>query len=96
VVGCEERDGRRGIKPLCARREERRWLTAYVILNMSGEKEHVRFNLAPLKLTDKAQTMLTTMHGMPKELALADVELEPFAVFIGRVDSRCCPIRRTP
>jgi alpha-glucosidase len=56
-----------------------------VILNMSGEKQHVRFNLAPLKLAARAQTMLTTMHGMPKELALADVDLEPFAVFIGRV-----------
>ena len=57
-----------------------------VILNMSGERQHVRFDLTPLKLGVKAQTLLTTMQGVPKEVALAEVALEPFAVYMGRVN----------
>jgi hypothetical protein len=30
--------------------------------------------------------MLTTMHGVPQELALADLDLEPFAVYMGRIN----------
>lgn len=57
-----------------------------VMLNMSGEQRHVRFDLTPQKLGAKAQTLLTTMKGVPKEMALADVVLEPFAVYMGRIN----------
>ena len=56
-----------------------------VVLNMSGEKQHVRFDLTPQKPEVKAQTLLTTMQGEPREIALGGVDLEPFAVYIGRI-----------
>ena len=56
-----------------------------VVLNMSGQKQHIRLDLTPHGLTDKAETIVTTMHAVPKTVALADLELEPFAVLIGRV-----------
>jgi hypothetical protein len=62
-------------------------------LNMSGEQQHVRFDLTPLKLGAQAQTLLSTMHGVPKEMALADVVLEPFAVYMGRINGSGSSVR---
>jgi alpha-glucosidase len=56
-----------------------------VILNMSAQKQHIRFDLAPLQLASRIRPTLTTMQGVSKELALSDVEMEPFGVLIGRV-----------
>jgi alpha-glucosidase len=64
-----------------------------VMLNMSGEQQHVRFDQTPLKMGAKAQTLLTTMPGVPKEMALADVVLEPFAVYMGRINGGGSSVR---
>ena len=53
-----------------------------VVLNMSAEKQHVRFDST---VGTQAQTLLTTMHGVPRQVALGGVDLEPFAVYMGRV-----------
>jgi len=55
-----------------------------VILNMSGQKQHVRFDLTSLGLANQTETIVTTMNGAHGVIALGDVDLEPFAVLIGR------------
>src|SRR5437667_82247 len=57
-----------------------------VILNMSGSEQKVSFDLAGQGFASgKATTLLTTSSGHPKEAALSEVTLEPFAVYIGKL-----------
>ena len=56
-----------------------------VVLNMSGERQHFRVDLTSLRLPNKARTVMTTLRGVPEEVVLGDVALEPFGVFIGRL-----------
>jgi alpha-glucosidase len=60
--------------------------TLVVVLNMSGERQQVRLDLSPLKLRGRAQTVLTTMRRAPHEMALDELDLEPFAVYLGRIN----------
>jgi alpha-glucosidase len=57
-----------------------------VVLNMSGSEQKVSFDLAGQGFASgKATTLLTTSNGHPKEAALSEVSLEPFAVYIGKL-----------
>ena len=57
-----------------------------VVLNMSGSEQKVSFDLAGQGFASgKATTLLTTSSGHPKEAALSEVTLEPFAVYIGKL-----------
>jgi alpha-glucosidase len=56
-----------------------------VVLNMSGQTQRVRFDLKALGLANQAQVLVTTMHGGRGTIDLGDVELEPFAVVVGKV-----------
>lgn len=56
-----------------------------VVLNMSGQRQHFRVDLTSLRLPNKARTVMTTLRGVPEEVVLGDVALEPFGVFIGRL-----------
>ena len=57
-----------------------------VVLNMSGSAQKVSFDLAGQGFASgKATTLLTTSSGHPKEAALSEVTLEPFAVYIGKL-----------
>jgi len=58
-----------------------------VILNMSGQKQHLRFDLTPLGLSSEVKTVVTTLHVRPDTVDLGSVEMEPFGVLIGRVRS---------
>jgi alpha-glucosidase len=62
--------------------------TLVIILNMSAERQRVHFDLAPLALSNQAKGLATTMPERRGATSLRDVELEPFAVFIGRVSRR--------
>jgi hypothetical protein len=52
---------------------------------MSGQEQHVRFDLATSGLSDQAQTLVTTLRGVRAATDLTDFDLEPFGVLIGRV-----------
>jgi len=56
-----------------------------IILNMSAERQRIDVDLPTLGLPNKAETLLTTMHDVPREQTLSQLDLEPFAVYIGRV-----------
>ncbi len=57
-----------------------------VVLNMSGTEQKVSFDLAKQGFSGgKATTLLTTLSTHPKEVPLAAVSLEPFAVYIAKV-----------
>jgi alpha-glucosidase len=56
-----------------------------VVLNMSGQRQHVRFDLKPLGFVNQAEILVTTLGLKAKTTALGDVDLEPFAVLIGKV-----------
>ncbi len=56
-----------------------------VVLNMSAEPQKVSFNLTPQGLSStEAKTLLTTMIGM-NSANLSQMNLAPFAVYIGEV-----------
>ena len=57
-----------------------------VILNMSGQPQHLHFDLTSLGLSNQAKTLASTMRAGPQAIALSDVDLEPFGVLIGRVN----------
>jgi len=55
-----------------------------VVLNMSGETQKVRFDLAPQGFSsNEAKTLLTTMSGMQGKIT--EMTLEPFSVYMGEV-----------
>lgn len=57
-----------------------------VVLNMTAHAQNISFDLSPQGLHGKmADTILTTMRRSPKEMPLRQVQLEPFAVYIGSV-----------
>ena len=58
-----------------------------VVLNMSASEQHASFDLAAQGVKAKqASTLLTTLKSHPKQLSLSSVTLEPFAVYIGRME----------
>jgi glycosidase len=60
--------------------------TVLVVLNMSGEKQKVSFDLTRQGISAaRATTLVTTMSAHPKEVTLSDISLEPFAVYIARI-----------
>jgi alpha-glucosidase len=57
-----------------------------VVLNMSGTEQRVNFDLGKQGFSiSTAKTLLTTLSARPKELALSQLLLEPFAVYIAKV-----------
>ena len=55
-----------------------------VVLNMSAEPHTVSFDLASQGFASShAKTLLTTMPKIPGEVALANMDLAPFSVYIG-------------
>lgn len=57
-----------------------------VVLNMSGQKHKVAFNLTSQGFADaKASTMLTTVKASTKEGSVSSITLEPFGVYIGKI-----------
>jgi alpha-glucosidase len=62
--------------------------TLVVILNLTPGKQHVR-----LGGLGEARTVLTTMKGVPERMTLASVDLEPFAVYMGRTSAKSRSIR---
>jgi len=59
-----------------------------VVLNMSGQRQHVRLDLEAQGLGGRAQILATTLSGVRGTIDLADVDLEPFGVVVGRVGHR--------
>jgi alpha-glucosidase len=58
-----------------------------VVLNMSGTKQKISFDLGKQGFSGaRATTLLTTLSAHPKEMQLSEVSLEPFAVYIAKVD----------
>jgi len=67
----------------------RRYKDAAVIvaLNMSATPQKVNFDLSGQGISaSKATTLLTTMTGNPSSVSLRSISLEPFAVYIGKVE----------
>ncbi len=60
-----------------------------VVLNMSAEPHTVSFDLASQGFASShAKTLLTTMPKIPGEVALTNMDLAPFSVYIGEVTNR--------
>jgi alpha-glucosidase len=58
-----------------------------VVLNMSGAEQKVSFDLGKQGFSGaSATTLLTTLSAHPKEMKVSEVSLEPFAVYIAKVD----------
>jgi alpha-glucosidase len=58
-----------------------------VVLNMSGTEQKVSFDLGKQGFSGaRATTLLTTLSAHPKEMQLSEISLEPFAVYIAKVD----------
>jgi alpha-glucosidase len=58
-----------------------------VVLNMSGTEQKVSFDLGKQGFSGaSATTLLTTLSAHPKEMKLSEISLEPFAVYIAKVD----------
>jgi alpha-glucosidase len=61
--------------------------TVLVALNMSGVEQKTAFDLKPAGFkADGCATLLATAGGAPEHARLASVTLEPFGVYIGRVE----------
>jgi len=57
-----------------------------VVLNMSASPQKVSFDLSGAGVTgSRAKTMLTTTKTNREEAALSSISLEPFAVYIGKI-----------
>ena len=57
-----------------------------VVLNMSAQPQQVSFDLAPQGFVSRsAHTLMTTMSRKTAEAGLAQMALEPFAVYIGSI-----------
>jgi alpha-glucosidase len=60
--------------------------TVLVVLNMSGATQKVSFDLTSQGLSDaKVTTLATSMTQSPQAVALSDLSLEPFGVYIASV-----------
>ena len=60
--------------------------TVLVVLNMSASEQKVSFDLKPHGISSgSASTILTTLANHPAEVALSQISLAPFAVYIGKV-----------
>jgi len=59
-----------------------------VVLNMSGQRRHVRVDLATPGLANRAEILVSTLHGVHGPVDLAGFDLEPFGVLIGKVGRR--------
>ena len=58
-----------------------------VIVNMSGSQQNASFDLGPQGFSAKqATTLLTTFSSHPGQISLSAVQLEPFGVYIGKVE----------
>ncbi|MBV9183413.1 MAG: alpha-glucosidase, partial [Acidobacteria bacterium] len=58
-----------------------------VVLNMSATPQRPSFTLTQLGFKGAhATTLLTTVQGLPRELPLNSVSLDPFAVYIGAIN----------
>jgi glycosidase len=58
-----------------------------VVLNMSSRPQKVSFNLQAQGLTaSKATTMLTTGRANRGSASLKAISLEPFSVYIGKIE----------
>jgi len=59
--------------------------TVVVLLNMSAEDQMADVDLTPLRLSNSAATLLSTMTAVPKQVSLPQFHLQPFSVYIGRL-----------
>jgi len=60
--------------------------TVLVVLNMTGVRQNISFDLSPQGISGKtAFTLLTTNDQAPKQVELDHIQLQPFEVYIGSV-----------
>jgi alpha-glucosidase len=58
-----------------------------VVLNMSSSPQKVSFDLRAQGLTNSsAKTLLTTGHANRESASLRSISLEPFSVYIGKIE----------
>jgi hypothetical protein len=60
-----------------------------VVLNMSGRRQKISFDLSSQGFSDRtATTLVTTLTTRPQTVSLSSMSLEPFSVYIGRISKQ--------